>query len=198
MWRKIGWVGLALVATACHASAGVVEVSIEPDTKYANLGETVGFEVWLRNIDRQGGAVIETVELDFGSLPAGLTFVAGTGVDGFDENDPPVNNNELDTILDGSLLDGHTAGLPDLSYVALNSGGIPSDGSDRLLGTFWVQASAEDTYTLSLDNSATSVLSGDITEYAKTFSDAQLIVPEPATFTVLFLGLGILLRRRRS
>ena len=193
----IAWAALVLVTVVSQAWGGIVHVSIEPSEQHAAVGETVSFDVWLRDIDRQGGAVIETVELDFGGLPAGLTFVAGPGVDGFDEHDAPVPS-ELDSILDGSLLDTHTAGLPDLSYVALNSGGIPSDGSDRLLGTFWVQASAEDTYTLSLDNSATSVLSGDIVEYSKTFSDAVLIVPEPASVSLFFLGLGILLRRRRS
>jgi hypothetical protein len=95
-------------------------------------------------------------------------------------------------------VNGHTTGLPDLSYVAFNSAGIAADGPDRMIGTFWVQASATGTYTLSLDHAATSILSSDITEYTKNYSDAQLVVPEPATSALLVLGFGVFLKRRRS
>jgi len=192
------WTVLFILGVAFPVSADTIDISIEPsDSPTAGAGDTVSLEVWLRNINGEGGAssAIESLELDFGVLPAGLSFVAGPAVaDGFDENDAPIPS-ELDTILDGSLLDGHTGGLPDLSFVAFSTSGIAADASDRLVGTFWVKLDGDGPYTVSLDNAATSVLANDLSEYTKSFSDA--VIPEPTSVSLLLIGFGVFLKRRR-
>ncbi len=179
MHQTSGWIMLMVLAAAFPTSAATVDVSIEPSVQYAAVGGTARFEVWLRNIDGHGvpGMAIESLELDFGVLPVGVSFEAGPGIaDGFGEHDAPIPS-ELDTILDGSLLDDHTVDMPDLSYVAFHTSGIPADDGERLIGTFWVQAGAEGSYPLSLDNSCTSILSGDLTEFGENYFDALLVVP---------------------
>lgn len=176
-------------------------LSIEPSSPTIveeAIGESVAFQVWLRNISDPQNNKIQSVELDFGTLPAAWRLVAGTGAaDGFLENSPTIPA-LLDTTLDGSLVDGHTAGLPDLSYVAFSTAGIPT-GSDVLLGTFWVQlqSGATGPYTLSLNNSSTSILSSTASSYSLSYTNAQIAVPEPASIATVLLGAGVLLASRR-
>lgn len=195
-----GCVPVIILAATQVVWAGVLDLRIEPSVPgavSAAVGDKLSFQVWLRNIAAGAPNVtIQSVELDFGQLPAGLRFVPGPGAaDGFLENSPPVPS-ELDTVLDGSLLDTHSAGLPDLSYVAMFTPGIPS-GTDRLLGAFWieVQPGAVGPYTLSLDNSGTSIIAGNLSSFSVIYANAQIVVPEPGSLGVL-LGLGALLRRR--
>ena len=165
----------------------------------------------MRNIDNEGGArsYVGMVELDFQGLvglPAGLSFQDDPSApDGFAENDPPIPT-ELDLEIDGSLLDGHLPGMPDLSYTVMFTAlGIPTNQGDRMLGTFWVSADATGTYPLSLNNDATVVYTdlGDDPDdpFDITYHDAELVVsedgmiPEPAGSAIM--GLALLAARRR-
>lgn len=192
---------IVLVGVSPVFSLPTASLSIEPSVPgvvTAAIGDKVPFQVWLRNINDPQASTIQSVELDFGALPSSIKFVAGTGAaDGFLENNPPVPS-KLDTILDGSLVDTHTAGLPDLSYTAFTSPGIPT-GTDVLLGTFWVelQPGATGPYTLSASNPATSIISGTLSSYSVSYTNAQVAVPEPASVAMVLLGAGVLLGSQR-
>ena len=184
------------VLTPGTASAVIsVDLSIEPSTQSAGIGEVVAYDVYLRN----NGDVVGSIDLDFGALPAGLSFQAGPGVpDGFDENDPPMPT-DLPLELDGSLLDGHTPGIADLSYAGpFTGGGIPAS-TDRKLGTFWVSADSVGVYPLSLNNNATAVYTDLGVSFGINYSDAELVVsviPEPSGLALMGLVLMGVRRRR--
>lgn len=198
---------LAVLAPAT-AFGYAVDLSIEPGTQSAGIGEVVAYDVWMRNIDNEGGSsdYVGGVDIDFGVLPAGLSFQAdASAADGFAENDLPIPT-ELDMELDGSLLDGHTPGIPDLSYtVGFTALGIPTNQGDRMLGTFWVSADSAGTYPLSLSNNATAVYTDLGESFAISFTDSELVVsggddgviPEPAGLAVAGLA-ALLVRRRRG
>ena len=107
---------------------------------------------------------------------------------------------ELTLTLDGSLLDGHTAGLADLSYVGpFEGGGIPTDGADRMVGAFWVAGDSVGTYPLTLNNGSTAIYSDLAESYTINFTDSELVVSEvvPEPSGLALLGLTLMMFRRR-
>lgn len=190
---------VAFVALAPAPAFGVigVDLSIEPSTQSAGIGEVVAYDVWLRN----NGDVVGGVDIDFGVLPAGLSFQPGPGVpDGFGENDLPIPT-ELDLELDGSLLDVHTPGIADLSYTILFTATGIQPANDRMLGTFWVSADSVGVYPLSLNNAATAVYTDLAASFAIIFTDSELVVSESAPIAeptgVALIGIALMAVRRR-
>ena len=187
---------LAVLAPATALAAISVDLAIEPAIQTAGIGEVVAYDVWLRN----NGDVVGAVDLDFGVLPAGLSFQAdASAADGFAENDLPIPT-ELDLELDGSLLDVHTPGIADLSYTIFTSGGI-QPANDRMLGTFWVSADGVGVYPLSLNNNATAVYTDLAGSFAINFTDSELVVSEDEPIAeptgVALIGIALMAVRRR-
>jgi len=172
-----------------------VDLSIEPTPSVIAPNTNATFQLWMRNIRLDVGdpaAFIGAVDIELNALPAGFSFQPATGGDGFDENTPPIGaGSELDLTLDGSLLDGDL----DLSYAAFLTPGIPITGTNRMLGTFVVQATTPGIYTLSINPAGSPggtfiQTTGFVFLNITSFTGANVTVtPEPAT---CLLGLGSL------
>jgi len=202
--RGLGAFLICLLAVAqASVFAYSVDLSIEPVSSSMELNTDAAFQIWLRNIRLDAGdwgGTVDTVDIRLNPLPVGFSFQPANGGDGFDENTPPIGaGSELNVTSDGSLLDGDLC----LAYKAVLSSGIPTGGTDRMLGTFVVQATTLGTYTLSIDPTGgvggTLLLAGLNTLNITSFTGADVTVtPEPATCLLGLSSLVMMLASRRK